>query len=68
MVFNDELAKTLLSIVSTNDEPIALRARDVISFGPASDHVDLYEFEDPDDIILSEKIFREVQESFGKVL
>lgn len=66
VVFNDALAKTLLSIVGNNDEPIELRARAAISFGPALEHVDLYEFEDPEDIVLSEGIVREVQESFKK--
>jgi hypothetical protein len=66
VVFNDALAKTLLSIVGNNDEPIELRARAAISFGPALEHVDLYEFDDPDDIVLSEEIVREVQLSFKK--
>jgi hypothetical protein len=66
VVFNDALARTLLSIVGNSDEPIELRARATISFGSAFEHADLYEFEDPDDIILSEDIFREVQASFKK--
>lgn len=66
VVFNDALAKTLLSIVGNNDEPTELRARAAISFGAALEHVDLYEFDDPDDIVLSEEIVREVQESFKK--
>jgi len=66
VVFNDALAKTLLSIVGNNEEPIELRARAAISFGPAFEHVDLYEFDDADDIVLSEGIVREVQESFKK--
>lgn len=40
VVFNDALAKTLLSIVGNNDEPIELRARATISFGSAFEHVD----------------------------
>ena len=66
VVFNDALAKTLLSIVDNNDETIEMRAKAAISFGPAFEHVDLYEFDDADDIILSEGIFREVQASFKK--
>ena len=66
VVFNDALAKTLLSIVSNSDEPIELRERAAISFGPAFEHADLFGFEDPNDIILSEKIFREVQAAFKK--
>lgn len=66
VVFNDELARTLLSIVNNGDETEELRARAAISFGPAFEHADLYEFEDPDDLILSEEIFREAQASFKK--
>ena len=66
VVFNDMLARTLFSIVGNSDEAPALRARAAISFGPAFEHVYLYEFEDPDDIILTEGIFREVQASFKK--
>lgn len=66
VVFNDALAKTLLSIVGNIDEPTELRARAAISFGAAFEHVDLYEFEDPEDIVLSEGMVRKVQESFKK--
>jgi hypothetical protein len=51
VVFNDALAKTLFLIVGNKDEPIELRARAASSFGPALEHVDLYEFDDPDDIV-----------------
>ena len=61
VVFNDTLAKTLLAIAGNNDESIELRARAAISFGPAFEHVDLYGFDHPDDRVLSETIFREVQ-------
>lgn len=63
VVFNDILARTLLTIVGNSDETEELRARAAISFGPAFEHADLYEFEDPDDIVLSEGIFREIQAS-----
>ena len=66
VVFNDILARTLLTIVGNNDEPAELRARAAISFGPAFEHAYLYEFEDPDDIVLSEGIFREIQASLKK--
>ena len=66
VVFDDALAKSLLAIVGNNYEPIKLRARAAISFGPALEHSDLYEFEDSDDIVLSEEMVREVQVSFKK--
>lgn len=64
VVFNDKLAGILISIVSNNDEDEALRAKAAIAFGPAFEQADLYEFEDPDDIIMTEEIFSEIQESF----
>ncbi len=64
VVFNDELATTLLSIVSNSDEVEVLRSKAAISFGPAFEHADLYEFDDPSDIILSADIFREAQTLF----
>ncbi len=66
VVFNDKLAGTLLSIVSNRDETADLRAKAAVSFGAAFEHVDLYEFDDLDDIIFSEEIFCEVQSSFKK--
>ena len=66
VVFNDVLARTLLTIVGNSDEAEDLRARAALSFGPAFEHVDLYEFDDPDDIVLSEGVFREIQASLKK--
>ena len=44
-----------------------LRARAAISFGPVFEHVDLYEFEDPDDNVVSEGTFRKVQAALRKL-
>ena len=66
VVFNDVLAGTLLTILGNSDETADLRARAAISFGPALEHADLYEFEDPDDIVLSEEIYRKIQSSLKK--
>ncbi len=66
VVFNDKLAGTLLSIVSNSGESEDLRAKAAVSFGAAFEHVYLYEFDDLDDIIISEGIFHTTQESFRK--
>ncbi|MBC2712729.1 MAG: HEAT repeat domain-containing protein [Desulfosarcina sp.] len=67
VVINDELAKTLLAVACNNDETEKLRVRAVISLGPALEHADIYEFDDPEDIVLSEEAFREIQVSLKKI-
>ena len=67
LVMNDQLAGTLLALVGKGSETAKLRARAVMSFGPVFEHVDLYEFEDPDDIILSEGVFRKIQAALRKL-
>jgi len=66
-VINDDLADALLSVVGSADEPERLRARAAISLGPVLDHVDTSGFEDPDDIPIIERTFRNIQESFQKL-
>jgi HEAT repeat protein len=67
VVVNNELAETLLGVVENNDETEELRARAVISLGPALEHADIYEFDDPDDIVLSEEVFQRIQASLQKI-
>jgi HEAT repeat protein len=67
VVVNDEIAKTLLSIVRDSNENEELRGAAVISLGPALEHCDIEEFEDPDDILISEKLFREIRQSLRKL-
>jgi hypothetical protein len=67
VVMNDELAGTLLAVVGRSSETVELRARAAISFSPVFGHVDLYEFEDPDDTILSEGAFRKIQAALRKL-
>jgi hypothetical protein len=67
VVINDELATALLSIVRSDDETEKLRGKAAIALGPALENADTYGFEDPDDIIVSEKVFRDVQEPLRKL-
>ncbi len=62
-VINDPLADALLSIVKSGDEPEALRGQAAISLGPALEHADTSEFEDPDDVLISEETFNRVKRS-----
>lgn len=49
VVINDDLGGALLDIVANSSETEELRARAVISFGPALEHIDLEEFDELDD-------------------
>jgi hypothetical protein len=60
-VISDDLADALMAIVRNADEPEELRARAAISFGPALEHAYTNEFDDPDDIRITERTFRNIQ-------
>src|SRR5437016_5651810 len=60
-VISDDLADTLMAIVRNADEPEELRARAAISFGPALEHAYTNEFDDPDDIRVTEGTFHNIQ-------
>lgn len=62
-VINDELVEALLSILLSNSEPEELRATAAISMGPALEHAYIEEFEDPDDVPISEGVFHKIQDS-----
>ncbi len=61
-VIDDTLAGALLSILRSGDESESLRSRAAISLGPALEHADTEGFEDPDEVPISERTFREVCE------
>lgn len=60
-VIEDEIAETLLSVVSDRREPAPLRVAAAISLGPGLEHADTAGFDDPEDIILSGMMVREIQ-------
>ena len=66
-VINDELADALLSIVLNSEESEVLRARAVISLGPALETVYIDGFEDPEDEPISEETFHGIQESLREL-
>jgi len=66
-VINDELADALLAIVRNTAEPEQLRARAAISFGAALEQAYTFEFDDPDDVPISERMFRNIQDSLQKL-
>jgi len=66
-VINDELADVLLSIAHNREESEAIRARAVISLGPALETAYIDEFEDPEDVPISEETFHGIQESLREL-
>ena len=66
-VINDEIVDTLLAIVSAGKDSDSLRAKAVISLGPALEYAYIDGFEDAEDIPISENKFHEIQESLCKL-
>jgi hypothetical protein len=67
-VMNDELADCLLSIVRNGEEPEHLRAKAVISLGPALELADEGGYEgDPEEPPFTEDTFRKIQDSLRKL-
>jgi hypothetical protein len=66
-VIDDELADALLSIVRSSDETEELRGNASISLGPALEHASAMGFEDADDILLSEEVVLEIQQSLREL-
>jgi hypothetical protein len=66
-VVNDDLADCLLAVVRSTDEPDQLRAKAAISLGPVLEQADTAEFDDPDDVPITELTFRNIQDSLQKI-
>jgi len=65
-VIDDTLIGTLLSILRSADESESLRGQAAISLGPALEYADAGGFDDPDEVPISERTFREIRESLRK--
>ncbi len=66
-VVDDDIADALLHILQDSSEPEALRGQSAIALGPVLDLADMDGFDDPDDVPISEEMFRNIQESFRKL-
>jgi len=66
-VINDDLANALMAIVRSPGEPAELRARAAISLGPVLDQAFTDEFEDPDAVPITERTFRNIQDSLQQL-
>jgi HEAT repeat protein len=66
-VIDDDLVDTLLTVVRSADEPEQLRAKAAISLGPVLEQAYIDGFEDPDDVPITERTFRSIQDSLEKI-
>lgn len=66
-VINDDLADALMAIIRHADEPEKLRARAAISLGAVLEQADTDGFEDPDDVPISERTFRNIQDTLHRL-
>lgn len=62
-VINDDLAEELLSILLDDRESEEIRGRAVISFGPVLEHAYITEFDDPEDILITPRMFERIQQT-----
>jgi HEAT repeat protein len=67
VVVNDEIARELLSITLDNREPEQLRSRAVISLAPALEEAYVSEYDDPDEVPISEELFKGINEALHKL-
>ena len=67
VVIDDELCAALLAIVSDAGEADELRGKAAISLGPALESADTGDFDDPDDVPVTEDMFDRIQETLRKV-
>src|ERR1017187_4206019 len=62
-VINDDLADALAAVVRSAEEPEQLRAQPAISFGPILEDANTDGFEDRDAVPITERTFRNTQDS-----
>ncbi len=66
-VINNQLCDSLMAVVRNPGEPEQLRARAAIALGPVLEMADIDGFEEPDEVPISQRTFRRVQELLQKV-
>ena len=66
-VINDDLADALTRIIRSPDELEQLRARAAIALGPVLEQSEIDGFEDPDDVPITQRTFRTIQDLLQKL-
>jgi hypothetical protein len=67
VVINDDLADALRAIISSPDESRQLRAKAAIALGPVLELAETDEFDDPDDVPICRRTFRNIQDLLQKL-
>jgi hypothetical protein len=60
---NDDIAEALLAVVGNGNEPGELRAAAAVAFGASLEAGDTYEFDDPDEVPVSEPMYDRIRQS-----
>jgi uncharacterized protein (UPF0147 family) len=66
-IVNDELAEALLSILHNGNESEEVRGAAAIALGPALENAFAMEFDDPEDILISEETFHRTRKALRKL-
>jgi len=66
-IINDELADALTAIIRRPDKPEQLRAAAAIALGPVLEQADIDGFEDPHDVPITQRTFRNIQDLLHKL-
>ena len=66
-VINDELADVLTAIIRRPDESEQLRAVAAVALGPVLEQAETDGFEDPDDVPITQRTFRNIQDCLHKL-
>jgi hypothetical protein len=67
IVMDDKMAAKLMAIIGSNDEPEQLRARSATSLGPILEQADIDEFEDLEDLRITQDTFLNIQKLFQEL-
>lgn len=66
-VINDDLADALISVLRRDDQSDQIRGKAAISLGPALEHADTADWDDPDDLPINERTFHRIQDSLHQL-
>jgi uncharacterized protein (UPF0147 family) len=66
-VMNNDLTETFYAILCDAGEPVELRGEAALSMGTALEHADTMGFEDPEEVIISERLFKQTRETLRRL-
>ena len=67
IVMNDDMAEALLAVVRSPEEGQELRGTAAIALGPILEHLGVYGFDDPEDVLVSERVSGAIRDSLREV-